>query len=62
MCVLVYLYFMLMLSHLGYAEAHLLPHLLRLLHGLLGADHVALAELRPLLGGGGTATKINSFQ
>lgn len=42
--------------YLGSAEAHVLPHLLGHLHSLLGTSHIILAELDPLLGGGGPTT------
>lgn len=47
-------------THLSSGEAHVLPHLLGHLHGLLGTSNIILAELDPLLGGGG-ATTMTSF-
>ena len=48
-------------THLGSGETHLLSHLIRHLHGLLGISHVILAELDPLLGGGRATTKETLF-
>lgn len=47
---------MIQLLHLRSGEAHVLPHLLGHLHGLLCTNDIILAELDPLLGGGRATT------